>query len=163
MPIYPEGFEPPAGGLLAFFGGLVDEGLSQNRAIVAFRAAGGRGTNDLLRATYNFARESGEGRPTGWAFPVDQTIDPEAHRAWPAESDTGYGYPITLHVTGPGGFHDTIDTMFKSDVPLSPEEAYQGAADQLMGGEDEAGERYAIEVHGGGLRSEPWVFVPMGP
>lgn len=137
MPILPEGWAVADNGLVGFFGQLVDEGHSQASAIRAFRDAGGTGSNAVLRGTYDFARDYGEARPDGWGHPVDQTLPLDAHVLWPTGGRDGFAYPVNVHVQNLSGDMDLRRTMVFSDVPLSPEEIYNAASDQLLSDDSE--------------------------
>lgn len=132
MPELPGGFEAADNGLLGFFSGLVEEGHSQNSAINAFREAGGSGSNATLRATYDFARDYAETRSEGWGLPVDQTIPFDSHQMFPRAAGDGYGYPVNVHVENLEGEQEMRRTMVYSDVPLSPQEVFGLASDQLL-------------------------------
>lgn len=132
MPELPGGFEAADNGLLGFFSGLVEEGHSQNSAINAFRDAGGTGSNATLRATYDFARDYAETRSEGWGLAVDQTIPFESHQMWPHATNTGFAYPVNVHVENLEGEQEIRRTMVRSDVELSPEQIYGLASDQLL-------------------------------
>lgn len=161
MPDLPEGFEAADNGLLGFFSGLVDEGHSQASAIREFRAAGGAGANDVLRATYNFARDYAESRPEGWGLPVDQTIGFDSHQMWPRLKGDGYGYPVNVHVETLEGDQEMRRTMVFSDTPLSPEQAYGLASDQLLMDASEEKTANTKRVFGATAGGRPLQFVPM--
>lgn len=159
MPDLPEGFDAADNGLLGFFSGLVDEGHSQNSAIAAFRDAGGSGSNATLRATYDFARDYAESRAEGWGLPVDQTIPLDSHQVWPTARGDGYGYPVNVHVENMEGEQEMRRTMVYSDVPLSPEQAFGLASDQLLLDASETRTGNTKKVFGGAAAGAPLQFI----
>lgn len=132
MPDLPEGWSGSDNGLLGFFSGLVEEGHSQNSAINAYRSAGGTGSNDVLRGAYDLARDYAEARPEGWGLSLDQAVPIEAHTMWPSIRGDGYGYPMQVHIQNLEGDQEMIRTMVYSSEPLSPDEAFMRAANQLL-------------------------------
>lgn len=161
MPELPGGFEAADNGLLGFFSGLVDEGHSQASAIREFRAAGGHASNDVLRATYDFARDYAENRAEGWGLPVDQTIGFDSHQVWPTNGGQGYGYPVNVHVENLEGEQDMRRTMVYSEVPLSPEEVYNRAADQLLGDDSATQTANTAKVFGATAAGAPLQFIEL--
>lgn len=159
MPTLPEGFEAADNGLLGFFAGLVDEGHSQASALREFRAAGGTGSNTVLRATYDFARDYADTRAEGWGLPVDQTIPHDSHQLWPTARGEGFGYPVDVHVENLSGDQDIRRTMVFSDVPLSPGEAYNLASDQLLLDDSEEQTGDTAKVFGATAGGAPLMFV----
>lgn len=158
MPELPEGVEPTQGGIYGFFAGLIDEGHSQNSAIGAFREAGGRGSNNFLRNTFNFVRDDMADRPIGWGLGGDQVLRPEHFTQWSTAGPTRYAYPVDVHVTFPSGEQGWMSTMVMADDMIDVDEAAGLAMDQLLFGQDPYGADYAVEVHGAMMRGSPYVM-----
>lgn len=161
MPELPSGVSAADNGLLGFFAGLIEEGHSQNSAINAFREAGGTGANQILRDTYTFARDYADNRPEGWGFPVDQPIPAGSHTQWPTERGEGYGYPIQVHIENLSGEQELKRTMVYSSSPLSPEEAFDIASDQLLLNSDEGETGDTARVFGASAAGAPLAYVPL--
>jgi hypothetical protein len=159
VPEYPEGFEPEQGGLHSFFGQLVDEGLSQRGAIDAFREAGGRGSNEVLRDAYNFARDTAEDRPIGWGQPVDQPWDPGAFVEWEAGRPGLAGYPVNIHLRTVDGEDVVIPHFVYGDDSMSPEDVFGQAIDTYGEGMSDTDTAVRGDITSVSMRGAPYLMV----
>lgn len=159
MPEYPLGFEPEQGGLHAFFGPLVDEGLSQNQAISAFREAGGRGSNQLLRGEYNFARDVAEAGEAGWGQAVDQGWAQTDFVEWEGGTAGVAGYPVSIHLRVESGDIEIIPHMVLGDENMTPEDVFAQAIDTYGVGMSETDTALSGDITSVSMRGAPYRMV----
>lgn len=159
MAEYPAGFEPEQGGLHSFFGQLVDQGFSQRGAIAEFRAAGGRGGNDLLRQEYNFARDVAEAGEAGWGQPVDRAWSADAFIEWEAGTAGASAFPVSIHLRVEGGGVEVIPHMVMGDPGMTPEDVFAQAIDTYGMGMSATDTPLKGDITSVSMRGAPYVMV----